>query len=293
MRLDTLLTGMQVRIVHEAACPEDNPVLCATEPYDPYLHDQRIHWLRLDPAVTVGLGGGFQVQARVPLDVRVFRVDYAPLDGGALPPEAADIHHREHAQVGPSDGRLTVARYARAGGLVAGVGAGVSVPLGRTYPDPYALTEQGEAHEHFQMGSGTWDPVAQGDVLWMADRLGALAYGDVRLPVMENRHGYRPPRSGTVGAGPLWRVLPEAVVFGSAELRHAGHERWNGEPYGGTTAVMAAGGLTWTLSPATVLQAQARTTLWQRAGSNDDEGLRQNLVVTAGASFTLGGQAGE
>src|SRR5687767_13110119 len=97
-------TGVGVRIVHEASCPEDNPVVCATEDIEPYVHDQKIDWFRADLGVFYGLGGGWQLGAGVPFDVRVLRIDYYDLAGEPYEPPYANIHHRDEVLWGPTDG---------------------------------------------------------------------------------------------------------------------------------------------------------------------------------------------
>jgi len=277
-----------VRIQHVAECPEVDPVLCATETIPAHLHDQHIDWLRVDPGLSVGLGRGWQVGVNLPADLRVARVDYTTLDGDPYDPPYADIHHRDETLAGLVDGALGVRRYATTGHGVYGAALGVTLPFGRTEEDPFALTEQGLEHQHQQLGTGTFVPTAGADAIYSAGRWGGLAWGAGRVPLYENRKGYRPPLTATLGGGPTLRIVPTLQGLASAELLVEGPERWAGEPHGGRVAVLAGVGALWSVSDRVVLQASARATAWQgSAEAESDEGaLVQPLIVGVGLSWT-------
>jgi hypothetical protein len=281
-------TGLGVHVEHVAACPEDNPVLCQEIAVQPYRHVQDIWWFRADAGLWMGLGEGWQVGGTVPFDVRLLRIEYETLAGEPYDLPWANIHHRDEALVGPSDGRVLVQRFFRMEQGTVGGGVGVTVPLGDTEQDPYALTEEGLEHQHFQMGSGTVDPVASA---WLTKpfgpRWGVLGLGDARIPVTTNGYGYRGPRSATLGLGPTYTASPKLQVQATAELGSESQELWHDVGYGGRTGVAASLGATQGVGKGWVLQGQARTTLWQMATHTEgDEQLRQRFVLTVGASWT-------
>lgn len=287
--MDLLGDYLRVRIRHVAECPEVDPLLCAEEEIPAHLHDQHIDWLRFDPTVNVGLGRGWQLGVGVPLDLRVARVDYFTLEGEPYDPPYADIHHRDETLAGPVDGTLGLRWYGTRGHWVYGGTAGVTLPVGKTEEDPFALTELGLTHEHQQFGSGTFVPTFGLDAIHAGRRWGAVAWGAGRVPLYENGKGYRPPVTGTAGAGPSFRLLPEVQLLGTAELLVEGPERWSGEPHGGRVAALGGVGALWSVSARVVLQAQARATVVQvSTDPGDDEGsLVQPLLLTLGASWTL------
>lgn len=291
------LSGLGLRIVHPAGCPDENPVWCEQphEPVPDYLHDQGILWGRADAGLVVGLGEGWQAAVAVPFDVRRLTIDYRSDGKPYEPPGELTIHHRDETLWGPSDGRLWIRRYVIASReITVGGGLGSTLPFGHTEEDPYQLTDRGEAHQHFQLGSGTFDPVASGLLMWTGARWGALLSFDARVPLYANGKGYRPPVQGTLGAGPSYRVHPKVQLFTTADALLEGAERWHGDAYGGRTAVIGGAGAIWAPKPTLALQAQARTTLVQRMhGSDGDEAVRQRLVVTLGATFTRERQNGE
>jgi hypothetical protein len=286
-----LVSGLGLHIVHEAGCPDENPVWCAAphEPVPTYLHDQRVYWVRADLGVTAGLGNGWQLAASAPFDVRKLTIDYLTLDRDPYtPPAPLAIHHRNEVLDGPADGRLSFRRYAMLGReLTIGGGIGTTLPLGKTVVDPYRLTEQGLPHQHFQLGSGTFDPIASALVLLSGPRWGAMLAADMRAPVYTNRKGYRGPLSVAVSGGPAFRVTPKVQLFASVDGTYDSADRWHRVPYGGHVAVLASLGGLWAPTPSFALQAQARTTAVQAMlHDTGDEAVRQRLVVTVGATFT-------
>lgn len=284
-----MATGTEVRIRHVAVCPEVDPLLCAVQELPEHEHDQRIAWFRLDPTLNVGLGGGWQASLSVPLDLRAVTVNYTLPDGTPYDPPYADIHHRTETLAGPTDATLLGKRYVQVGRGIFGFGAGTTIPLGRTEEDPYALTEQGLRHEHMQLGTGTFVPVAALEGVVEGARWGGVAWLTGRLPLYANAKGYEPPASLSGGLGPTFRVTPKVQALATVEASAEGPERWSGTPYGGRATAVVGAGANWSVSPRVVLQAQARVTAWQHMGHEDpDEGSAvQRVLGSVGVSWTL------
>ncbi len=284
------MTGTEVRIRHVAQCPEVDPLLCVVEALPEHAHDQRITWFRLDPTLNVGLGGGWQAAVSVPIDMRSISVDYLLPDGSPYDPPYDDIHHRSEVLGGPVDGTLLVRRYVRAGErAVLGLTFGTSLPFGRTEENPYALTEQGLRHQHIQLGTGTFVPIAGVDAIFEGARWGGMAWASGRLPLYANTMGYTPGVSLSLGGGPSFRPVPKLQVLATAEASFEGAETWTGTPYGGRLTVLGGLGALYTVSPALVVQPQARVTALQWSGHHDaDEGSAvQRVLATAGVSWTF------
>jgi len=289
--VDVSLTGLGVRIQHEAMCPEVDPLLCATTDIPMHMHDQRITWFRLSPGLTVGLGEGWQASLELPVDVRQVRVDYTTMDGAPFDPPYDDIHHRDEVLYGPVDGSLWVRRYFSAGRFLYGAGLGSTLPLGRTEEDPYALTEEGLTHQHLQLGAGAFIPQIGLDLLYSQGRWGMMSAISGRVPLYANGKGYLAPLSLNLSAGPTFRSSKTLMWALSAEGLYEGAESWGGTPSGGKTALGAALGAFWTLSPQVTLQAQARTTLYQHDAPSDEDGqIRQWLIGTVGLSWQGAGK---
>ncbi len=285
-----MITGTSVRIRHVAVCPEVDPIRCDEEAIPEHWHDQRILWFRLDPTLTVGLGGGWQASVSVPVDARGVTVAYETPAGEPYDPPYADIHHRTETLWGPTDGTLLARKYVHAGERgIAGFGLGTTLPFGRTEADPYALTEQGLTHQHMQLGSGTFVPTASLEGVLGGARWGGTAWVSGRLPLYANPRGYRPGASLTGGLGPTWRPLPPLQLVATIEGSFEGPEAWSGTPYG--SRATAVGGVTavYSLSDALVLQGQARVTAFTWSGHHDaDEGSAvQRFLGTVGISWTF------
>jgi hypothetical protein len=69
-------------------------------------------------------------------------------------------------------------------------------------PDPIALGNAGQTHEHIQFGSGTFEPILSAQ--WASRRFVAMT--EARLSVYENRNGFRAPSTLIWSAGPTFRV---------------------------------------------------------------------------------------
>lgn len=208
-------------------------------------------------SVSYGLAERVALEGTLVLRRLATTIDYEDAAGRPIRPAAPEIHHRNETLVGPGDPWVlgAFAIPARAWSLT--LRAGVSVPLGRTEGNPFALGRRGIAHQHVQFGTGTWDPVLG---IAAGRRAGAVALSATalaRLPVADNAHGYRAGRrynasllaDRAVGGGP-WRA--------QAGLDYAREEAetWDGrvEEEGnlGRTDVLAALGLARVVGRATV-----------------------------------------
>ncbi|HEY6147278.1 MAG TPA: hypothetical protein VIZ69_06255, partial [Thermoanaerobaculia bacterium] len=166
-------------------------------------------------------------------DVKDQSVRYTTLAGEPYTPPYGDIHHRTETLRGFADGQLTA--ILPLGGSVV-VGAGLSIPLGRTEPNPIVLGREGKKHEHIQFGSGTVDPLVS--ILWSRP-LPALAgivlaaSADAQIPLYENSRGYRAPVSVRWSAGPSLPLGTTGIALQLAG-QYQSIGRWNGEEDEGT-----------------------------------------------------------
>jgi hypothetical protein len=174
----------------------------------------------LTPGLGVELVGFFR---RLDAGIEFEDADRQPL---SLPD--GDIHHRNETLVGPGDPWLLVHGVRGVGAWTLAARAGLSLPLGRTEENPFALGRAGISHQHIQFGTGTFDPLLG---LAAGTRLGRvnLSFHLLgRIVIAENGHGYRAGNRWlgmAAGDGPLggrWRWNA------GVDLAREEAERWDG-----------------------------------------------------------------
>ena len=207
-----------MRVRHDA--PEDDP---------PTKHDQHfwIGEMRLHAAY--GLSDRFGMDVQVPLRLTHTTVTFRHLDGGPLPDDYESIHHRDETLQGLGDPRIAGRTGWSMRGTDLSTGLGVTLPLGRTEPDPFRLGDEGKRHQHVQFGTGTFDPFVELDV---RRKLGAVTWAlraGALLPWQENEHGFQAGtrlNGGLEASLPAWKSIEPAL---RVDVSHEGAERWDGE----------------------------------------------------------------
>jgi hypothetical protein len=290
VRIDAVASGTRVAFSHDAACPDIAPTVCADPDLDIplHIHQQDIVLSRFSPTVSIGLGGQLQAQITVPFDAKFLGIEYVNVDGSPYDPPYGDTHHRNEILKGLGDAEVGIGFFTGLdNGLLMGASLGSSVPLGRTEENPFALADQDKKHQHMQMGTGTFVPSATAVLIWAQPRWGAYGFGNFRVPFYENNKGYTPPIRASGGLGPSFRPIKAVQVLALAEGIFEGAEHWAEWESQNKGRITAVAGLTaiWSVREDTVLQAQARTTAWQR--DLGKEQIRQGLVVTLGGSQTF------
>jgi hypothetical protein len=203
---------------------------CAVAFIPPHRHRVRVGLFHADLAIGYGMSENLLLSARLPYDIKEQRVSYRTLDGRPYDPPYGDIHHRTETLRGVGDGEVGVA-FPLGRDWIAS--AGVTLPFGRTEPDPIDLGRRGIEHEHIQFGSGTFDPRLS---LQWSRPLGGIRLGasvDARIPLYENSQGFRPPATVRWAIGPS---LPIGTTGLSAQLagQYQSIGKWNGETDEGT-----------------------------------------------------------
>jgi hypothetical protein len=139
-----------------------------------------------------------------------------------------DIHHRNETLDGPGDPWLLAVTGRGLGPWSLGVRGGVSIPLGRTEENPFALGRQGLSHQHIQFGTGTWNPMAG---VSLGRRAGAATVtGSVlaRIVTYQNDHGYRAGNRYDISLRGERPMGGRWLIAGGLELAREDAERWNG-----------------------------------------------------------------
>lgn len=212
-----------------ASCPDVAPE-CAVAFIAPHQHRARLALFRSDLSVAYGWSEKILVSARLPYEVKDQRISYRTLEGEPFDPPYGDIHHRTERLDGLGDGELGVSISPAPDWVL---GAGVTLPFGRTEPDPIELGRRGLKHEHIQFGSGTVDPKLS--VQWSRPlgKFRLAASVDARIPLYENRHGFRPPASVRWSAGP-GLALGTTGLAAQLAGQYQSVGKWNGEVDEGT-----------------------------------------------------------
>jgi hypothetical protein len=292
VRLGAALTGTTVHVVHEAGCRDTSS--CREVPIQPtYFHDQRLYPLELRLVGEYGLSKTFGIEAQIPFRSVTSTIEYTDAAGAHYQPLDPGIHHRNETIFGVADPWLLL----RIGTMVQNwwfaARPGVSIPLGRTEENPFALGDRGLRHQHIQLGSGTIDPVViiEASRAFEAVQLQFFAQGQAAL--YENGNGYRAPWR-VYGGGSLGRKLV-SDLSGSLglEASHEAAEKWDGEVRQdgnlGRTELLVAATLSHRLG-ATTLGLSARLPVWRHVVVGDEPPgtLSSPVILSLSATHVFG-----
>jgi hypothetical protein len=254
-------------VVHPTECPELGPI-CAVRDEPPQLHDQVFYVTELRPVLEYQLLEALGAELQLPLRLSATTVVYRRLDGTLFEPDYENIHHRNEVLTGVGDPWVTARLSHRVADLQLQVSgrAGLTLPLGRTEPDPFELGELGLPHQHVQFGTGTVTPLLGLELERAFGPLAVRAHGLAQLSLYDNRYGYR---AGTrfTGGIEVGGVLGGALHAGAtAEVFHEQPERWDGAIHQdgnlGRTDVLAGATLAYPLG-GFVLSASVKVPVFQ------------------------------
>ena len=138
-----------------------------------------------------GLGENVALELQAPFRLVRDRVHYLDLARQPYVPPNPGLHHRNETLAGISDPQLAVAVGREWDPWTVAGRLGLSIPLGRTEPNPFELGRRGLWHQHIQFGSGTWDPVMSLAVGRSAGPLDLGLSGTARVTLVENERGHR------------------------------------------------------------------------------------------------------
>jgi hypothetical protein len=193
-----------------------------------YWHVQRLLFTEVDVTAARGLSQNLGLEVVLPLRLVRGRIRYEDLARQPFVPPVPDYHHRNETLTGISDPRVFAHFGSAAGSWSYGARAGVSVPLGRTGPNPFELGRLGLPHEHIQFGTGTWIPILYAGVGRPIGHAQIQLAGQARFSLYENAHGYRPGNLYNASMS-LSRALPGRWGgFLGLNLSREEAERWSG-----------------------------------------------------------------
>lgn len=282
------LTGTAIRVVHESACPDIGPV-CRLVEVEPYLHDQALQVGELRGVLELGLTDAWGIQLQLPLKLIHTTILYRRLDGTIFEPDHPTTHHRNETLVGLTDPWLS-GRVAASIGTWSLVGrVGVSLPLGRTEPNPFQLGDAGEPHQHFQFGTGTFNSLLAAEFLKPLGDFQASGYVQAQLVPSANARGFQAGHRLGLGALVGRSVAGELRATIGVDVVHEEAERWGGAVQQdgnlGRTDVLAGLGFSYPLGEQT-LSASARVPVYQRVLGGQ---LSYPALVTVGLERSWGG----
>ncbi|HTJ44718.1 MAG TPA: thioredoxin domain-containing protein [Kofleriaceae bacterium] len=278
LRLDTL--GTYVHATH----PDTDDVV-GRGTID-ITHDQRIFLEESRLSIALGLPRGFGLSLVVPVRVFSTTIRYEDASGAVVQLANPGIHHRDETLVGLGDPILLGSITRTIGAWRVTARAGASLPLGRTQPNPFVLGDEGLAHEHFQMGTGTIEPVAALEV----SRAWLRAYAFTQQASYEDSYGYRAGDRYAAGVE-LRRALDRAwSVTGGLALQDETAEHWRDTPDPsegnlGRVDVMIDAGASWAASRDVSFDLDVKVPIYTHVVGGQ---LDMPAIVSLGASWSFG-----
>lgn len=227
LKLAATVTGTAVHVIHEAGCVDTTD--CDEVPVQPlYLHDQHIYPLELRLSGEYSLSKTFGVEVQLPFRMVNTTIEYTTPSGAPYEPLDEGVHHRDETVAGPADAWLLLRIGTTLDDWWVAARPGLTLPLGKTQEDPFALGDQGLRHQHIQLGTGTFDPLLVLEVFrdfkdW---NLGFFAQGQGSL--YENSHGYRGPWRIYAGAAVGTTIVGDLSGSIGPEGFHESEDRWQG-----------------------------------------------------------------
>ncbi len=238
-------------------------------------HNVSLDYFHLELEAEYALTERWGLVGRVPADIKRQAVSLSEIAPATEAEREAmvrnmNLHHRAETYSGLSDLMLLVAnrRYGlfREGDALK-VGLGLSLPTGRTEPNPYELGAAGIQHRHIQFGTGTLDPLLELNY-WipLSGSASAGVFSLARLPVAENKKTYQGPREISSGLNVGYRLKGRVSLHWNLTHYYQGYARWDGarDENSGLQAFSAMVGATLRLSEHAAVGADLRYPVWQR-----------------------------
>ena len=260
-------------------------------------HEQDFVLVDLNLFATLGLSERFALELRQPL--RYVNVQATFLDDqGRVMPGFTSIHHRDETLVGPGDtevgGRFRILRPKLGQDTTLDATFGVSLPVGKTEDNPFALGRRGLDHQHIQFGSGTFDPLAGFELSHGFGAFSLVGWASGRASLYENSHGFQSGARIAAGVSAASGFgLQQWQFTAGPELYHEQPSQWNDEPEpinSGRTDVIASAGVFFLPSAAFEMHAIVKKPFTVRAlGGQLD--IPFTFVLGASINFGVFGEA--
>ena len=273
--------------MHPQECPDIGPI-CAVRAEPPQQHDQQFYVGELRPIFEYSLSTHFGVELQLPFKVTHTTVQYRRPDGTIFVPDYEDIHHRNETLFGVGDPWLSARTAWVVGPVIIGGRVGLTLPVGKTEEDPFALGRAGLAHQHIQFGTGTFNPILGLEVRVPIGKYSLQAYGQAQVVLKESLQRFQAGNrysAGLSGEGPIAGQFRASV---GADVVNEQPERWFGsvEQDGnlGRTDVLVGGSLSYLLGGFSV-SLGAKVPVYQAiitSGSHDGGQLTYPAIINLG-----------
>ncbi|MEE2779860.1 MAG: hypothetical protein VYE15_04995 [Myxococcota bacterium] len=220
---------------------------------------------------TYGLTDWLTLGLELPIRATTVSADFLNTVGDDIP-QFQSIHHRDETLTGLADPTVNTQWYLPLDKLApilsASVTLGLSLPVGRTEPDPFLLGKLGKRHQHIFYGTGTMDPLA---ALRVQADLGAVSLqltSRTRTSLYRNSEGYLGPfmvEAGLKGRSSLG--LENWVFVLGPEMFHETPASWSDRTAenSGRTELLIAVGVAHRFASGVSLMASAKTPVVTRS----------------------------
>ncbi len=232
------------------------------------IHDQDIVSSELRLAAELGVTSWLAAGLVVPFRIFDTSIRYLDQNGQQVSIENPFVHHHNETLAGLGDPWLLGRGATRIGQFTLGARIGVTIPLGRTEPDPFVLGDLGLPHEHSQFGSGTFEPVVGIDASRSIAGVRLDAFGLGVQSLYANGHGYQAGDRYAGGLGAASALGTKRWRFRTTfEAQHETSEIWNGIKHAdegniGRTDVLAGAEVTFRLNDDWHLGASLRVPVY-------------------------------
>ena len=285
------LSGTMMHVQHVEECPDLGPI-CDTQPQRPYQHDQHLYSTDLTFDGELGLVPHLSFELVAALRQVTDRIHYLDLAGNPYTPPVPDYHHRNETLFGPTDPWLMLHGGGMLGSFSWGLKGGVTLPLGSTVENPFALGREGLPHEHIQFGTGTFDPLFGASLSRSFDQVALAIWTLDRFTLGTNSFAYRSGHKLLAGASASTSFGLASWSFkGGLDVYRETPEHWSGiietEGNVGRTDLLADLSASWRFSKRFSLNLGAKIPVYSHV---QGEQATYPAIIDIGLGATLGGK---
>ncbi len=202
----------------------------------PHWHEVELNLIRYELGLSRSIDDTWDVALRVPYFIKEQTASVSfPSGGSPEEREAAQrngyIHHRTETSEGFGDAEVMIGWRKRdllGENSVFRFSLGVTLPFGKTEEDPWVLGDAGLKHQHQQFGNGTFDPIA--DIYLgkpIDDDWGWSIYAKGRLPLYDNKHGYRGAPEVLLAPRLTYLVNRKLSFSAGTVVQYFGYSEWD------------------------------------------------------------------
>lgn len=234
-----------------------------------YWHIQDLLITQAELQTAYGLPNGMGLALEVPFRLVRERIEFEDDLRQPYTPPTPDRHHRNGTRARIADPNLLASKALLAGPWTFSAAVGFSIPLGRTESNPFLRDRQGFAHEHFQFGTGTVDPLARIGVMRRMGPTTALLMANTKIPLARNGHGFQAGERFGVNLGLSHEVLHMTRANATLSFDREEAEHWGGvlETEGnlGRSDLRLGAGVSRAFASGLSVTVQGLFSLWSRA----------------------------